>query len=75
MTQWDDSFKKKAYGITLHGDEGQGKRGRNVMIISWSPLAITKETMYSKFPYCDPGLLSLPLALCFLIHRGFQIST
>ena len=55
--QLEPSLRKKAYGISLHGDEGQGKRGRNVMIMSWSPLGMTKETMYSKFPYLDPGLV------------------
>ena len=56
--QLEPSLRKKAYGISLHGDEGQGKRGRNVMIMSWSPLGMTKETMYSKFPYLDPGLIT-----------------
>ncbi|CAE7021764.1 Cpr, partial [Symbiodinium sp. KB8] len=26
--------------------------GANMLIISWSPLASSKESMYSKFPYC-----------------------
>ena len=27
------------------------------MIISWSPVGMTKETMYSKFPFVAPGLI------------------
>ena len=54
MQEWDDAAKSKAYGITLHGDEGEGKRQRNVLVISWSPLGMTKEAMYSKYPYAVP---------------------
>ena len=53
---YDDAAKARAYGITLHGDEGQGKRGRNVLVISWSPLGMTKESMYSKYPFAVPSL-------------------
>lgn len=51
MQSWDEASKATAYGITIHGDEGQAKRKKNVLVLSWSPIAVTKETMYSKFPF------------------------
>lgn len=46
--------KKRAVGITFHGDEGQGKRHRNVLIMSWSSIAIHGPSLLTKFPYCVP---------------------
>ena len=57
VQNWSDSEKATAYPISIHGDEGQSKRSRNMLIISWSPLASSKESMYSKFPYCVPWYL------------------
>ena len=52
MQSWSDAEKATAFPISIHGDEGQTKRSRNLLIISWSPLASSKESMYGKFPYC-----------------------
>lgn len=46
--------RMKSVGITFHGDEGQAKRHRNVLILSWSSIAIHGPSLLTKFPYCVP---------------------
>ena len=48
-----DEDKAQAYAITIHGDEGSGKHGRSVLVLSWSPLGMTKDPMFCKFPFAD----------------------
>ena len=55
VQQFPDDKKARAYAITVHGDEGQGKHGRNVLVLSWSPLGMSKEPMFSKYPFAVPG--------------------
>ena len=50
MVSWSAEEQATAYGITFHGDEGQTKRGRNLLILSWSALAVSGDTMYFKYP-------------------------
>ena len=35
----------------MHGDEGSAKRGRAVLALSWSPLAITGPVLLTKYPF------------------------
>ena len=47
---WAESERQVAYGISLHGDEGQTKRGRNLLLISWSAVAVSGEPLFYKYP-------------------------
>ena len=50
MLAWEKSERQTAYAISLHGDEGQTKRGRNLLLISWSAVAVTGEPLFYKYP-------------------------
>ena len=47
---WSQEERATAYGISFHGDEGQTKRGRNLLILSWSAVAVSGDTMFFKYP-------------------------
>ncbi|CAE7831605.1 unnamed protein product [Symbiodinium sp. CCMP2592] len=47
VQSWDESSRATAYGITIHGDEGQSKRKKNMLILSWSPLAIIQSDFFA----------------------------
>ena len=51
VQDWPESDRARAVAVSLHGDEGTGKRNRSTMIISWSPLAIHEPSMISKYPF------------------------
>ena len=55
---FNDEQKSRAYGVTVHGDEGSGKHGRSVLVLSWSPLGKTGDPMFCKFPFADTRLRS-----------------
>lgn len=48
---WSDEAKAAACGIMVHGDEGQGKKGRSVLVISWSTIGIGGKTYQCRFPF------------------------
>ena len=50
VLEWTEPERQTAFGISLHGDEGQTKRGRNLLLLSWSAVATTGEPMYFKYP-------------------------
>ncbi|CAE7600995.1 TY1B-DR3 [Symbiodinium necroappetens] len=52
VQSWPEESRRKAIAISLHGDEGTGKRSKSVMILSWSPLAVHDAAMMSKYPFC-----------------------
>ena len=54
MLTWPPEQRAKAIGISIHGDEGTGKRNRSVLILSWSSLAVSDVAMRSKYPFCAP---------------------
>lgn len=50
---WSEEARSKAVAVSVHGDEGTGKRSKSVLVISFSPLAIHRgDSMLQKFPYC-----------------------
>ena len=57
VQSWPEESRRKAIAISLHGDEGTGKRSKSVMILSWSPLAVHDAAMMSKYPFCAPRLI------------------
>ena len=66
-TLFDQESKAKAFGISFHGDEGVGKRQRNILILSWSSLAVHVPSELTKFPFAVPLSCFQPLFVfnCF----------
>ena len=57
----------RARGLCLHGDEGQGKRERSVMLLSWSILGVrSPNVLHYKFPYAAswPVIISHVFVIC-----------
>ena len=48
---WCAEDRARAIAVSVHGDEGSGKRGQAVLLISISSLAIHGDSMYTKFPF------------------------
>ncbi|CAL1162079.1 unnamed protein product [Cladocopium goreaui] len=48
----DEEQRCKAVAVTLHGDEGESKRSKNVLILSWSSIGIHGPSLKTKFPFC-----------------------
>ena len=46
--------RRCAMACSLHGDEGQGKRKRNVLVLSWSSLAVHGPSELTKFVFAAP---------------------
>ncbi len=44
--------RSKAIACSFHGDEGQTKRQKNCMVLSWSSIAVSGKSELTKFPYC-----------------------
>ena len=70
VLEWTSSERQHAYGISVHGDEGQTKRGRNLLLLSWSAVGTTGEPMYFKYPIMvlEPGVKNCCFSLfvhCF----------
>ena len=56
MQSWPEEAMRKAVAVSIHGDEGTGKRSKSILTLSLSPLAIHRgDSMLQKFPYCVPG--------------------
>ena len=54
VLKWPPEQRAKAIAISIHGDEGTGKRSRSVLILSWSSMAVSDVAMRSKYPFCVP---------------------
>ena len=54
MQQFEEEQRGRACGFTLHGDEGEGKRKKPIMIMSFSPLGVHAAAWKNKFPTCVP---------------------
>ena len=53
-----------AVACSLHGDEGQGKRKRNVLVLSWSSLAVHGPSERTKFLFSAPRSFCARLSVC-----------
>ncbi len=51
VSLFDEQAKSKSVAISFHGDEGVGKRQRNILILSWSSLAIHGPSELTKIPF------------------------
>ena len=49
--QLPDAAKAASVAIMVHGDEGQGKRNKNVLVVSWSAMGIGNKTYQCRFPF------------------------
>ncbi|CAE7428498.1 unnamed protein product, partial [Symbiodinium sp. KB8] len=55
-TTFNASARKSAIPILIHGDEGQGKKDRNVLILNWHVLGVqTSSVLFRKFPIVIRG--------------------
>ena len=52
VLELSEELRSKAVAATFHGDEGQCKRSRNCLILSWSSIAVTGRSEVTKFPFC-----------------------
>ena len=57
--------QQRSVACSFHGDEGQGKRSRNVLILSWSSIAMTGPSEYCKFPFAVSWLPWQLRVFCF----------
>ena len=53
---WPDADRASAVGIAFHGDEGQGKKNKNLLILSWSSMGVNKRSTHCRFPFAVSGL-------------------
>ena len=58
IQQWPADVRSATVGISVHGDEGQGKRDRSVLVISWSAVGISGKTFHCRFPFAATRLRS-----------------
>lgn len=56
--------KSKCVGCTMHGDEGQGKRLRNILVLSWSSIAVHGPSELTKFPFAASWLHAVCVYVC-----------
>ena len=45
----DDLQRSRAAAISIHGDEGTAKRGKNLLVLSWSPVGLSGTD--HKYPF------------------------
>ena len=56
-TRFDAAANKSVIPILLHGDEGQGKKDRNMLILNWHVLRVqARSVLFRKFPIAAPLL-------------------
>ena len=51
MHELPDAAKAASVAVMVHGDEGQGKKNKNVLVISWSAMGIGNKTYQCRFPF------------------------
>ena len=50
-TDFNASARKSAIPVLIHGDEGQGKRDRNLLILNWHVMGVqSNSVLFRKFP-------------------------
>ena len=57
VKNFDAKARARAIAATFHGDEGEGKRGRNTLILSWSSIGVHGPSSLTKFPFCAAWLV------------------
>ena len=70
-TTFDASARRSAIPILIHGDEGQGKKDRNVLILNWHVLGVqTRSVLFRKFPIAAPNC-----RVKYVVHSGLKVHT
>ena len=54
VPQRSEEEQRRCVAVSLHGDEGQAKRQRSTLVLSWSSLAVHGKSELTKFPFCAP---------------------
>lgn len=54
VTQRCPEDQRRCIAVSVHGDEGQAKRQRSTLVLSWSSLAVHGKSELTKFPFCAP---------------------
>ena len=49
MWDMDAQHRARAAAISIHGDEGTGKRGKSLLVLSWSPVGLSGTD--HKYPF------------------------
>ena len=50
-TDFNASARKSAIPVLVHGDEGQGKKERNLLILNWHVMGVqSNSVLFRKFP-------------------------
>ena len=62
VLQLDPEQQDKAIAAAFHGDEGQGKRNRNMLVLSWSSIGVHGRSEHTKLPFC--------VAWCACLDQG-----
>ena len=58
VQQFQLQHRSNAIGVAVHGDEGQGKRDRSVLVLSWSSLPIRQPSvLHCKFPFAESWIV------------------
>lgn len=52
LSHLDPEQRDKAVAAAFHGDEGQGKRNRNMLVLSWSSIGVHGRSEHTKLPFC-----------------------
>ena len=63
IQQWPADVRAATVGISVHGDEGQGKRDRSVLVISWSAVGISGKTFHCRFPFAAPWINAMDMSI------------
>ena len=56
VQQWPDERKARTVAVAWHGDEGQGKRNRSALVMSWSSLGVHRKSTHCWFPFAATRL-------------------
>ena len=55
MQRWEAQHRQQAMAISFHGDEGEAKKAKRQMILSWSGFGTHSPVAHkNKIPFTEP---------------------
>ena len=51
VLSWSVGQQSRAVAVSFHGDEGQTKKQKNILVLSWSSLGVHGASDKTKFPF------------------------